>query len=35
MLRKIACCKNAKVLAKKQQNTIKGGGIIIEDISIS
>ena len=35
MLRKIAACKKVKVVTKKQQKQVKGGGIIIEDVTMT
>lgn len=35
MLRKIAANKKVKVLLKKQQKSLKGGGIIITDLAMT
>ncbi len=35
MVHKIAAHKNVKVLTKKQQQLIKGGGIIIPDLTMT
>jgi len=32
MLRKIAACKKVKLVTKKQQKQVKGGGIIVADV---